>query len=188
MRASDGKQEQALLKRLHQLEEAALAEVFDTYYQPLYRFIYHHVREQRTAEDLAAEVFTRLLDHLRRRRGPNKHLKAWLYRVAYNLCVDHARRSVHRDHLTLEQPLAGPDPDPSDQVDQRLRAEKVAQAIQRLAGPQQAVIILKFLEGMGNAEVAALLGMSVAAVKAHQHRGLKRMRQLLSAAGVDEEN
>jgi RNA polymerase sigma factor (sigma-70 family) len=98
--------------------------------------------------------------------------------------VDHARRSVHREHLPLEAPIRSHRPDPSDEVHERLQAEWLAAALQRLAGPQRAVIILKFLEGMSNAQVASSLGMSVAAVKAHQHRGLKKLRQMLEAAGV----
>ena len=90
-----------LLRRARSLDESALGAIFDVYYQPLYRHIYYHVRHRETAEDLTAEVFTRMLAQLAKGQGPKKHLKAWLYRVAFNLIVDESRRRVHRDYEPL---------------------------------------------------------------------------------------
>lgn len=61
--------ERDLLRRVRALEEEALGTVFDTYYQPLYRYIYHRVGHQETAEDLTADVFNRLLKEIDRGRG-----------------------------------------------------------------------------------------------------------------------
>jgi RNA polymerase sigma factor (sigma-70 family) len=95
--------ERELLHRARSLDEIALSAIFDTFYPSLYRYIYHHVRHQATAEDLTAEVFTRILEQLADGRGPKRHLKAWLYRVAHNLVVDESRRRIHRDHDPVDE-------------------------------------------------------------------------------------
>ena len=173
-------EEQALLRGARELEEPALSAIFETYYPPLYRYIYQHVRHRTTAEDLTAEVFSRMLAQLAGGRGPRRNLKAWLYRVAHNLVVDHARRQVHRDHDALEEEMASAGQVVEMEVDAALWRERAASALQRLTPMQRAVIILKYLEGYTNAEIAPILELSVGAVKALQHRGLASMRRTLS--------
>ena len=175
--------EQALLRGARKLDEPALSSIFETYYLPLYRYIYQHLRHRATAEDLAAEVFSRMLEQLAGGRGPEQHLRAWLYRVAHNLVVDHARRQVHRDHEPLDEGLVSTGQDVEAEVHGAIQRERAAAALQRLTTAQRAVIILKYLEGYTNEEVSSMLDLSVGAVKALQHRGLASMRRHLAGAG-----
>jgi RNA polymerase sigma-70 factor (ECF subfamily) len=166
------------------LEEAALGEIFDTYYPVLYRYIYHHVHHQQTAEDLTAEVFTRLLEQLANGRGPEQHLRAWLYRVAYNIVVDESRRRVYRDHELLDERTALAGEDVEEQVHASIFQDQARSALAALTAKQQAVIVLRFLEGCENREVSQIMGLTVGAVKALQHRGLAAMRRHLERMGV----
>ena len=175
-------EEQALLRGARELDEPALSTIFETYYLPLYRYIYQHLRHRATAEDLTAEVFSRMLEQLAKGCGPDQHLRAWLYRVAHNLVVDHARRQVHRDHDPLDEELASANEDVETEVHGRIQRERAVAALQRLTPAQRAVIILKYLEGYANQEIASMLELSVGAVKALQHRGLASMRRYLAGA------
>jgi RNA polymerase sigma-70 factor, ECF subfamily len=177
-------EERDLLRRARLLDEAALATIFDTYFPALYRYFYHHVHQAQVAEDLAAEVFCRMLEQLAKGSGPRNHLRAWLYRVAYNLVVDDSRRRVHRDHDSLEEETACAPGDLQEQTDGSLLRAEARQALMSLTPPQREVIILKFLEGYENQEVARILGTTVGAVKALQHRGLTAMEQALKARQV----
>ncbi len=176
--------EQELLRQVRGLDEAALAEVFDLYYQPLYRYIYHHVGHVATAEDLTAEVFRRLLEQLYRRRGPKQHLRAWLYRVAHNLVIDDARRNTRRKHEGLREHSATTEHDIVKQADEAILREQARAALAHLTPKQRAVIILRFLEGLDNPEVARILQITVGSVKALQHRGLAAMRRYLIRIGA----
>jgi len=175
--------EQALLRGARELDEPALSTIFETYYLPLYRYVYQHLRHRATAEDLTAEVFSRMLEQLAKGSGPDQHLRAWLYRVAHNLVVDHARRQVHRDHEPLDEGLVSTGQDVETEVHGAIQRERAAAALQRLTSMQRAVIILKYLEGYTNEEIAFMLDLSVGAVKALQHRGLASMRRHLAGAG-----
>jgi RNA polymerase sigma-70 factor (ECF subfamily) len=172
-------EEQDLLQRARSLDEAALGTIFDTYFPVLYRYIYHHVHHQQAAEDLTAEVFARMLEQLARGHGPRHHLRAWLYRVAHNLVVDDSRRRIHRDHEPLDEQVVTSEGDVHEQTEASILREHARSALMELTPAQRAVIVLKFLEGYENREVARILDTTVGAVKALQHRALAAMQQHL---------
>jgi RNA polymerase sigma-70 factor (ECF subfamily) len=100
-----------------------------------------------------------------------------LFRVAHNLVVDHIRRQVHRDHDPLDEGLVSTEHNVEMEVHGSILRQQAAAALQRLTPMQRAVIILKYLEGYTNAEVAPMLELSIGAVKALQYRGLASMRR-----------
>ncbi len=177
--------EKELLRQARELDETALATVFDRYYQPLYRYIYHHVGgDIATAEDLTAEVFRRFLEQVKEQRGPKEYLKAWLYRVAHNLVIDEARRSARRPQQALNEELEAGGLDVAGEAHNAILHEQARAALSHLTVRQREVVILKFLEGLENDEIARILQLSVGAVKALQHRGLQAMRQHLIQTGA----
>lgn len=172
--------EQARLRRAQALDRAALAAIYDNYHQPVYRYVYRRVGDVESARDLTAEVFRRFLQAMQDGRGPDQHLGAWLYRTAHNIVVDFFRRQQHRRHLPLEEELVNAADDPAGVAEKRLSVARVRAALQHLTPDQQQVIALKFLEGLSNQEVAAMLGKPVGAVKSLQHRALAALQRQLA--------
>jgi RNA polymerase sigma-70 factor (ECF subfamily) len=164
----------------HSCDRAALAAAYDQYHLPIYRYIYRHVGEVETARDLAAETFRRLLVAVQQGHGPSENLKAWLYQAAHNLVIDYYRRQKHRAHLPLTEELVDGNDDPVSSAELQLSAGQVRAALQRLTPEQRQVIVLKYLEGLDNAEVAAILDKPVGAVKSLQHRALVALRSELA--------
>ena len=176
--------EATLLQRARQLEESALATIFDTYYQPLYRYLYHHLGHAPTAEDLTAEVFRRFLDAVHKGRGPTENLQAWLYRVAHNLLVDELRRRELREAEPLEENWPSLLMDVSVQAQQAQLQQVIRRALRFLSPKQQAVLVLHYLEDMEYAEIARALQLSEGAVRALQQRGLRALQRYLKRRGV----
>jgi RNA polymerase sigma-70 factor (ECF subfamily) len=162
------------------LDRDRLAAIYDECYQPIYRYVYRQVGDVETARDLAAEVFHRLLRTVQSDGSPDRHPKAWLYRTAHNIVVDHYRRQQHRRHLPLDDELINANDDPAGAAERRLSAAQVRAALQHLTPDQRQVIVLKFLEGLSNQEVAAVIDKPVGAVKSLQHRGLAALQRQLS--------
>ena len=161
------------------LDRDGLAAVYDEHHPAIYRYVYRQVGEVETARDLTAEVFHRLLRAVQRGGAPDRHLKAWLYRTAHNIVIDHYRRQGHRQHLPLDEEMVNADDDPAASAERRLSGAQVRAALRRLTPDQQQVITLKFLEGLSNQEVADVTGKPVGAVKSLQHRALAALgRQL----------
>lgn len=184
--------EAKILNRARKFDEEALTWVYQTYHDAIYRYIYHHLGHAQTAQDLAADVFRRFLQALRNGGGPTRQLSAWLYRVAHNLIVDELRRRKHRDHDPLEGPLSDTLAGDFESLDSlagdALAMDRLRGALLHLTDEQRQVIILKFLEGRSNAEVAEITGKTVGAVKALQHRGLEALRIELSTSTTTTSN
>ncbi len=151
-----------------------LVEMYDTHAPRIFRYIYHRLGNQAVAEDLTSEVFVRFL----RARVAPENLTAFLFRIAHNLIVDYLRG--HRATQLLDENLAAEQSDPAQVVEDEMKRARLRRAIARLTAEQQQVIVLKFLEGFSNEEVARVLDKSVGAVKLLQHRGLATLRDLLS--------
>jgi RNA polymerase sigma-70 factor (ECF subfamily) len=166
------------LERIRQCDTTALAQVYDDYYERIYRYIYGYLGQASAAEDLTANVFFRLLRAVRDGNSPRSNLSAWLYRVAHNLVVDAFRRSPPEE-LELAEWLESGEPDPSYTVETRMQLERVRLALRELTDGQQQVIVLKFFQGMDSREVASIIGRSEGAVDALQHRGLRALRSAL---------
>ncbi len=159
-----------------------LAAIYDEWHLPIYRYIYRQVSDVEMARDLAADVFHRLLQAIQKGNGPRQDTKAWLYRTAHNIIVDHYRRQQHRDHLPLFEGIVDGEMDLAQTAELHLTAEAVGQALQQLTPDQRQVIALKFLAGLTNGEVAKVMDKPVGAVKSLQHRALAALqRQLVPA-------
>ena len=163
-------------------DRQTIADIYDEYYAPIYRFISRQVEDMETARDLTSELFNRFLSALDSGQGPNKSISSWLYRAAHNIVVDHYRRRQFRDHLPLPEQLVDVDVDPALEVENRLKVGRVREALESLTPDQRQVITLKFLAGLSNGEVAEIMDKPVGAVKSLQHRGLATLqRQLIPA-------
>jgi len=171
--------EQALLARARRLEPEALAEVHERYYPMLYFYILGRVGEAPVAEDLVGEVFLRLLEALHRGRGPDRHLAAWMFRVADHLVADHHRNRHRRPTVPLEEAWMGPIQEEAPDVVLR---QRVREALEALTSEQRAVILLRFWAGMSPEEIARELGKTPGAVRALQHRALMTLARRLRAA------
>jgi RNA polymerase sigma-70 factor (ECF subfamily) len=169
-----------LLRRARRFEEEALTEIYDLYSAELYRYAMRLLGDAQRAEDCVAETFTRFLRALQRGGGPRKHLRAYLYRVAHNWISDHYSRGTFGTVPTDSQTLIDEGPDPSEIVHSQMESNRVRLALAQLTPEQRQVIVLKFIEGWNNREVAVALEKPVGAVKSLQHRGLAALRRWLT--------
>jgi len=171
-----------LLERAKAFDKTAITIIYDTYQQPLYRYVYRQVGSVETARDLTAEVFRRFLQSLKKGQGPSNQLRAWLYRVAHNTVVDFYRRQQHRNHYPLENQVLLSDENPAQTAEIHIESDRVRAALVQLTPDQREVISLKFFAEMSNQEAAEVMGKPVGAVKALQHRAVAALqRQLIPA-------
>lgn len=168
--------EAELLQHARQANEPALGEIYDAYSPRLYGYAYRLCGDDAFAKDVVAETFYRFLVALRDGGGPREHLAAYLYRVAYHLIVDNARRQP-RANLFLDESFIAADADPGERSDEQAQARE---ALWKLTSEQRQVIVLKYFEGFSNEEVAAALGKPVGSIKSLQSRALAALRRVMS--------
>ncbi len=172
--------EKMLLQRAQALDNAALGEIHDRYYPEIYRYAYNRVGEQASAEDIASEVFLRLLNALHSQHAPQTTLRGWLFGVAAHLVVDLFRR---RKTVALDESV--PDGKAARLAEDALHQSDLRAALHGLTGEQKEVLALRFGEGFSIEETADLMKRSVTAVKALQFRAVESLRRELVK---DEEN
>ena len=146
-------------------------------------YAWHLLDNHAEAEDVAQETFLRLLSKVGQWRPGGPSLRAWLYRVATNLCIDQrrSRRTIGLDDAP-ELPRAAENAAELDQcLDQR---RLVRRALQELPEGQRMAIALVYYQGFTNREAAELMGVGVDAVEsrlARARRALKRRLQPVKA-------
>ncbi len=170
----------ALRERVVALEPEALSEVYDSYSGKLYSYVYHRTGDAALAEDLTGDVFVRMLEAVQDDRTWTTSLQGWLYRIAHNLVVDHFRRQAKREGPELDERWMAAD-NPTTSFEGLFYSNRLRTAMRFLTEEQQQVIILKFGEGLSNAEVAEVLGKTEGATKALQHRGLAALRRVVGS-------
>ena len=173
--------DEQLLERAGTYDAQALAEIYDRFAAPIYGYLYRTLGDASQAEDLAGEVFVKLLHALRTNRAPRERLEGWLYRVAHNLAIDLFRRQEKGRAVPLDEELVAAGNQPPDIVEDRQIKQRLRASIRCLTTDQQQVILLRFAEERPVAEVARLMGKSEGAIRILQHRAVSRLRKLLGA-------
>lgn len=112
------------------------------------------------AQDAAQEVFLRLFRNLASIDGDPK---GWLYRVTVNVCNDHHRR--RRPVFELDERSPDPAPGPERQVTLEQRKRLLMEGLDRLPRRERAAVVLRDIEGLTTAEVAAILGVEEVTVR-----------------------
>jgi RNA polymerase sigma-70 factor, ECF subfamily len=166
-----------LIERAKEGHGDAFTEIYQRYQPSVYNYIYYRVGSAALAEELTSEVFVRLVD---RAHTLKDSILGWLYTVARNLTIDRWRRNCHILWQPLDEELEASEATyPARAAEQMMSQEMLAAALRQLTESQRQVIILKFIEGLTNGEVADVLGKDEGAIKSLQHRALITLRRLL---------
>lgn len=166
-----------------QNDDAASMEQLSRYVYPrIYHFIYYRVSHREDAEDLTSEVVLKMMQSIKQQNG-NFH--AWIYKIARNAVIDWYRRRAVRSEVSLSE-MPGEIPDKSVALSKHVATkEKLRQGLLTLTEDQRQVILLKFIEGYSNDEVAEIMGKTVGAIKLLQFRALKSMRKYFRKKGYE---
>jgi RNA polymerase sigma-70 factor (ECF subfamily) len=172
-----------LLEQARAGDARALAEIHDRYYSKLYRYALYRLGDDAAAQDVAGEVFVRLLDALRAGRPPQTTLGGWLFGVASHLVADHFRRAPRESLQILDWFTS--DASAAQEAEERLRYQQLRAAMRLLTPEQQEVLALRFGDGLPLERTAEIMGKSVNAVKALQFRATAALRRALNETEDD---
>jgi RNA polymerase sigma-70 factor (ECF subfamily) len=172
----------ALVKMAQAGDMRAFGELFDRYFDMVFRFALVRMNGDRAqAEDIAQETFVRALRRIGSVTYQGRDIGAWFVTIARNLIFDHVKSSRYRlEHATDEIVEHSPATHgPEQQVLDGATNSELLRCIGKLNPDQQECITLRFLQGLSVAETAALMDRNEGAVKALQHRAVRRLAQLL---------
>ena len=204
-------QERALVERAGRGDQQAVGLLYDAYVEPLFRFCLSRVGNETDAEDLAEEIFIKVMRAVPgfewRPLGPptsvgvrggmadatagggtaerveeRSPFRAWLFRIARNHVVSHYRRSALRTTVgEVPDWIADGQRGPAELAEVSLTIREIFVAVEQLSPAQREVIQLRFGAGMTVAETAEALEKHETNVKVLQHKGIKRLKEILEA-------
>lgn len=173
-----------VIRRAQAGDPEAVGWLYDRYYLPVYRYFRIRLEDQDLAEDLTAEVFVRMLEHLPRYRSRGRPFLAWLYTIARNLLMDYYRARPRSIATPLEDPERAPSVEEDiERIEAQAQWDCIRRAMQKLTPDQQDVLFHRFLEGRSVEETARLMGKLPNAIKALQHRALAALRRRMEEMG-----
>ncbi len=176
-------------------DKDAFSQLIERYQQMVRHIALGMVAHEEIARELAQEALLQAylsLDHLR----DISRFKSWLYGIVLNVCRSYIRDQkvnpysleammggMYRDVLYYPSPII----DPEEIAEQRELHNTVLQAVQELSPKDRAATLLFYYEQLSMREIAAILGVSITAVKGRLHRAREQLRErlLLAYAGTE---
>jgi len=156
----------------------AFGELYIIHVEKIYRYVFYQVKSKTVAEDITEEVFLKAWRAISSCRGKEKSFSSWLYRIAHNQIIDEFRRRKRHPSLLIE--TVESITDTTNGVEKYLEQQELLGVIDYLPSNQRQVIILKFIEGLDNREIANIMGKSEGAIRIMQMRALVTLKKQLS--------
>lgn len=181
----------ALVRAVQKGDDEAFSELMTRHEQPVFRTIWRSVLHEQDARDLTQETFVRAYLGIGK-FVPDAKFTTWLYRIALNLCRDHARSKQHRmarvtdplpEHRTenegIQNELASPQIAPAEEAIERERMAAVELAIVELPPELKPTFVLAVMEERSHIECAKLLEISPKAVETRVYRARRILEEKL---------
>jgi RNA polymerase sigma-70 factor, ECF subfamily len=188
--AADESSDAAVMLRVAAGDEAGFNYLIGKYHRAMISFLFRMVHNQAVAEELAQEVFLRVYRSRESYRAEAK-FTTWLYRIATNLAVNHARdtkheRSVQNVYLDAPDEETGTTPDVADDtptIEQTmLRKERMAAIrahVMELPERQRMAVLMHKYQGMDYRQIGEVLKLSESATKSLLFRAYQTLREKL---------
>jgi RNA polymerase sigma-70 factor (ECF subfamily) len=171
-----------LVQRARQGDQEAFAQLYETHFDKIFRYVVLKIRNQTEAEDMTQQVFVKAYESIGSYQPQGVPFTAWLFRIAHNQMVDYVRKESKKPTVPLDESL--PIMDDSDlehDVETKIEMEKVVVATKQLTKAQREVISLRFAGGLSITEAARTMRKSEGAIKALQHSAILSLRKTLLA-------
>jgi RNA polymerase sigma-70 factor, ECF subfamily len=174
--------EQELIRRVSEGDEAAFARIMETYKDRIVNYLYQFTRDYQRAVDLSQETFLRVYFKADRYK-PIAPLSSWIYAIASNLAKTDARRrrkvaTVPLDDLPNSYDAGTYSEDPPDPG----LVRNLRDALEALPPRYRIPVVLKDMEGFSQEEIARIIKRPIGTVKARISRGREHLRRMLESA------
>ena len=162
-------------------EADALGQLYELYYERIFRFCVHRLFIKEVAEDVTSTVFLEVARRIRTFKGRTEQdFRNWLLRIATNQANAYIRKTSRRKKLLAEaaDSMTATDTESADQSSE-LDWPRLYQAILRLKPEHQTIITLRFFENLDFEQIAKILNAREATVRVTLHRILTKLRNHL---------
>jgi RNA polymerase sigma-70 factor (ECF subfamily) len=173
-----------VLARIAEGDREAFAEVVEVFQRPLFRFLGRMGLTQAVAAEIAQETFVRAWRNLGQYQCDRAGFSTWLFSIARNMALNElTRMSISRESL-MDSAAANAvyaRPAPVDEIIQQQSNARLHLAFSKLPLADRTALALVYVQDLQLADIAALEGTTVGAIKTRVHRAKAKLRELLGA-------
>lgn len=173
--------ERLVVEQAQSGDQEALGTLYTFYFPRVYRYVAGRVRSTQDAEDVTEEVFLKLVANLKKFEWRGLPFGAWVFRIARNEVVSHARRQRRRGvPAQLSEMIPDDRQDHVAAYEVQATIEVVREATAKLPPAQRDVISLRFGAGLSVAETALALNKTENNVKVLQHKAIAKLQGMVA--------
>lgn len=158
-------------------DNPSFEELYDSCFAPIFRYVYSRLKNKEEAEDLTQGVFLKAYE-----KNKGSFSISYFFSIARNSVIDYWKKKkeiTSGDIRWFYESIEDENCNPHEGIQNKEDSKRIRKAISELGSDYQDVIILKFLSGLSNREVATLLGKKEEAVRQTQVRALRKMREIM---------
>ncbi|WP_449538039.1 RNA polymerase sigma factor [Ferdinandcohnia sp. Marseille-Q9671] len=155
-------------------EKYTIEDLFRTYKDPIYHFIYRYCQDEQLSIDTVQDTFVRYHKYQDRYDSDKSSMKTYLFRMAYQIMINRLNRQ--RTLKRILPFLYQPHPQQELLLDDKLTIQA---ALQQLPDQHRAVLLLTYYHDLTQKEISTILEIPVGTVKSRLHASLKKMKNLL---------
>ena len=189
MSATGPESDEALVRAFRAGDASAFQVLLGRYRTPIFNYLLRMAGNRAEAEELFQDVFLKVIERIDDFRGEAR-FATWLYAIARNRCIDHARRMSFRRHRSLDvvdvpggaprvERIASPK-GTERRTEERLIEERIGHAVEALPDDQREVFLLRQVQGLSFKEIAEVVDAPVNTVKSRMRYALERLQESLA--------
>lgn len=167
-------------------DRIALGKIIDTFAEPIHSFIFYTIGRSNEVEDLAQDTFIKMITNIQQYR-PTAPFRAWLFRIALNVCRDHLRKkkvrrimsSLHPDKWEEEMDIISPGPTPDKEVVIKDSLEQLSTIVQKLPENLRTVFLMRDVQDLSYEEISTALNWHMGTVKSRLNRARNEISHMI---------
>ncbi|MDD5749330.1 MAG: sigma-70 family RNA polymerase sigma factor [Patescibacteria group bacterium] len=159
-------------------QNEAFGQIYDLYFEKIYRFIYYKVSHRESAEDLTSLTFTKALQNLKKFNTDQGLFSAWLYKIARNSIIDHYRSNAPVYDLEASYGLHLEE-NIEEHMDQQQELASIKEKLELLSPEQKEIVVMRVWNELSYKEISQTIGKSENNCKVIFSRALKQLKSSL---------
>ncbi len=179
-------EENELIRLVQQGNHQAFTELITLYQQKVFKLAFGFFQDRDDAMEIVQETFLRVYEKIDRFDRSNRQtaFQNWVFRIAYNLCIDFYRKfkkqkTEKKELYEFYESQERETTNPEDQIDRVHFRHTVKKCMMQLSKRQQMVFMLKHYSNLKHQEISGILNLSVGTVKSLYHRAMKNLEKQL---------
>ncbi len=178
--------EKRLILQAKQGNEQAFAQLYELFFDKIFRFVFFRINDKEAAEDLTEETFIKAWTKIS--NVNEESFSGWLYQIAKNKVIDHYRQRKTTVNIEDIANILETEYDLPEQTNALFDSKLLLELIRELPPDQQIIIKLKFIEDLDNAEISELISKSEGSIRVAQHRAIERLQELYKQRDKNRKN